>query len=145
MRYIGHVREDEAEKWARAELKLPRSPDFFRAVSAIDQNGDFVCVVVLTNFTARNVDLNVVMSCKKIRPKGLVLMFNELFSLIFKRLGIKRATGLVRASNERSKKMIERFGFKLEGVMRKAFENDEDLYVYGLLAEEFEQHSWCRG
>lgn len=145
MKYIGYEREEEAELWARKELKLDAAPSFFRALSAVDDNGDFVCVVVMTNFTPRNIDLNIVMSCKKVRPKGLIRMFNEVFSLVFNQLRIPRVTGLVRASNARSKRAVERFGFKLEGVMRKAFDHDEDLHIYGFLAEEFKQHAWCRG
>lgn len=145
MKYIGFEREEEAEAWARKELNRNASPEFFRAVSAIDGNGDFVCVVVMTNFTNRNVDLNIVMNCKKMRPKGTVTMFNAVFKFLFDTLRLPRVTGLVRGDNEKSKKAVEKFGFKLEGVMRKAYDDSNDLHIYGFLAEEFRAHAWCRG
>jgi RimJ/RimL family protein N-acetyltransferase len=79
-----------------------------------------------------------------IRPKSLVAMFNELFGLLFGKLRVARVTGLVRGSNARCKKIIERFGFKLEGVMREALPTD-DLHVYGMLAGEYKTHDWYRG
>lgn len=60
MRFIGFEREDEAEAWARKKLEVEEAPSFFRAMSAVDDEGEFACVVVLTNFSSRNIDLNIV-------------------------------------------------------------------------------------
>lgn len=144
MRYIGFEREEEAEKWARTKLNLPQPPEFFRAAAAVDAAGEFVCVVVMTNFTSRNVDLNIAMDKNKMRPKGTIAMYNEIFGFLFNKLGVARVTGLLRGSHEDSRRVTERFGFKLEGIMRKALPGD-DLHVYGFLAEEYHSHRWCRG
>ena len=144
MKYIGYEREEEAERWARNELGIQKTPDFYRAVSAVDNNGDFVCVVVMTNFTARNVDLNIVMKCKKVFPKGVVTMFNEVFTLVFGHCRMARATGLISSKNARSRTIAEKFGFKLEGIMRSALP-DDDVCIYGMLAEDYKTHAWCRG
>jgi len=55
MRFIGFEREDEAESWARTKIELENAPSFFRAMAAVDDNDEFVCVVVMTNFTQRNI------------------------------------------------------------------------------------------
>jgi RimJ/RimL family protein N-acetyltransferase len=55
-----------------------------------------------------------------------------------------RVTALVRGKNEVCKQFIEHLGFKLEGVMRSAFV-DDDLHIYGFLAEDYHSHAWCRG
>lgn len=144
MRYIGFDREEEAEKWARQKLNLPAAPEFFRAVAAVDKDEQFVCVVVMTNFTPRNVDLNIVIEKHKVRPKATIQMFNEIFGFLFDKLGAARVTGLLRGKNEESRRITEHFGFKLEGIMRKAFV-DDDLHVYGFLAEEYHAHAWRRG
>ena len=144
MRFIGFEREDDAEVWAREMLELDTAPEFFRAMAAVDENDEFVCVVVMTNFTARNVDLNIAMENKKMRPKGTIEMFNKVFGFLFDQLHVARATGLLRGKNERSKRINEHFGFKLEGVMRKAF-TDDDLHIYGFLAEDYRSHAWRRG
>ena len=144
MRYIGFEREEEAEQWARKRLDLPAAPEFYRAAAAVDEAGEFVCVVVMTNFTPRNVDLSIVIDKAKVRPRETITMFNEIFGFVFDKLKVARVTGLLRGKNTEAKRINEHFGFKLEGVMRKAFP-DDDLHIYGFLAEEFHTHRWCRG
>ena len=34
--------------------------------------------------------------------------------------------------------------FQKEGKMRKAYDNDEDMFIYILLKEEYMSHDWCR-
>ena len=144
MKLIGFDREEEAEEWARKKLDLKAAPEFFRALSATDEKSEFVCVVVMTNFTTRNVDLSIVMDTKKVRPKAVVEMFNQVFDFTFKTLKVSRVTGLLRGKNKRSKLAAERFGFKLEGIMRQAFV-DDDLHIYGFLAQDYYSHPWYRG
>ena len=143
MQYIGFDREDAAEKWARERLELEHAPSFFRAMAAVDESGEFVCVVVMTNFTARNVDLSIAIDGKKVRPKGTIAMFNGVFGFLFNTLHVARVTGLLRGKNHKAKRINEHFGFKLEGVMRKSFD-DDDLHVYGFLAEDYQRHSFYR-
>jgi RimJ/RimL family protein N-acetyltransferase len=144
MRFIGFEREDDAEVWAREMLELDTAPEFFRAMAAVDENDEFVCVVVMTNFTARNVDLSIAIDTRKVRPRGTIEMFNGVFGFLFDQLHVARVTGLLRGKNEKAKRINEHFGFKLEGVMRKAFA-DDDLHVYGFLAEDYHSHAWRRG
>jgi RimJ/RimL family protein N-acetyltransferase len=144
MRFIGFEREEEAEAWARNKLQIESAPEFFRAMSAVAKDGEFVCVVVMTNFSPRNVDLNIVIDRTKVRPKETIRMFNEVFGFVFNELRVARVTGLLRGKNVEARKINEHFGFKLEGVMRKSFE-DDDLHIYGFLAEEFYLHPWYRG
>lgn len=144
MRFIGFEREDEAEAWARAKLELENAPSFFRTMSAVDENDEFVCVVVMTNFTSRNIDLSIVIGGKGLMPKGMLVMFNEVFGFVFDKLHVARVTGLLRGKNTQAKKINEHFGFKLEGVMRKSF-IDDDLHIYGFLAEDYHSHVWYRG
>jgi hypothetical protein len=142
MRYIGFEREEEAEAWARHRLELDAPPNFFRAMSAVDENDEFVCVIIFTNFSMINVDTNIVIDSSKVRPKESVKMFNEAFGFLFDKLRVRRTTGLSKASNKKAHRIIEHFGYKLEGVMRNALPGDEDLLVYGFLAEEFHNHKW---
>ena len=118
--------------------------EFFRAMAAVDENDEFVCVVVMTNFTSRNIDLSIVIDHRKVTPKGTIEMFNEVFGFVFDKLHVARVTGLLRGKNIQAKRINEHFGFKLEGVMRKAFA-DDDLHIYGFLAEDYHSHVWYRG
>jgi RimJ/RimL family protein N-acetyltransferase len=144
MRFIGFEREEEAEAWARARLELENEPSFFRTMSAVDENDEFVCVVVMTNFTQRNIDFSIVIGGKGLMPKGMLVMFNEVFGFVFDKLHVARVTGLLRGKNTQAKRINEHFGFKLEGVMRKSFA-DDDLHIYGFLAEDYHSHVWYRG
>jgi RimJ/RimL family protein N-acetyltransferase len=144
MRFIGFEREDEAEAWARTKLELENEPAFFRTMSAVDENNEFVCVVVMTNFTPRNIDLSIAIDSRKVTPKGTIAMFNKVFGFVFDRMHAARVTGLLRGKNRKAKKLNEHFGFKLEGVMRKSFA-DDDLHIYGFLAEDYHSHFWYRG
>ena len=143
MRYVGFEREEEAEQWAREKLELLQPPEFFRAAVGVNERNEFVCVVVMTNFTSRNVDLNIVIDKCEVTPKGTIEMFNGVFGYLFDTLKVARVTGLVRGKNVVSKNVIEHFGFKLEGVMRNSFP-DDDLHIYGFLSNEYHTHKWCR-
>lgn len=145
MKYIGFEREEEAEQWARQKLGVEQEPEFFRAMAAVDAEGNFTAVAIITNFTDRNADVSIVMDGQKMTPKGTVDMYNGVFGFLFDTLGLPRVTGLVAKSNGKAQKVDEKFGFKLEGTLRKAIKNDEDLLIYGLLAEEYHQHNWYRG
>lgn len=144
MRYIGFDREDEAEMWARERLGIEVAPEFFRAISSVDDNDEFVCVVVLTNFSVRNVDVNVAMDKRKMMPKGTLKLFNRVFSFVFDTLRVARATALLRGKNIQAKRITETFGFRLEGTMRNVFP-DDDMLVYGLLNDDYRTHAWYRG
>ena len=144
MRIIGFNREEEAEKWAKKIINTADVVGFCRVMSAVDENDEFVCAVVFTNFSSRNIDVNVALSNKFDSPKETVRLFNAVFSYVFDQLKASRVTGLIRGKNEASKNFVEHLGFKLEGIMRKSFV-DDDLHIYGFLAEEYYTHKWCRG
>ena len=72
------------------------------------------------------------------------MMFNGLFKMIFDELKAVRSTALVSESNIASQKFCEHLGFVKEGTMREAYDGDEDMHIYGFLANEYRQHDWCR-
>lgn len=145
MKYIGFEREDDAEVWARSRIGVDNGIGFFRAMAAVDENDNFSCVVVFTNFTARNIDVNIAAAKGNwASPKETVLMFNKIFSYTFTELKAKRVTALIASKNITSKVFVKHLGFKLEGTMRKALP-DDDLEIYGFLAEDYYSHAWCRG
>ena len=145
MKFIGFEREEEAEAWARERLNAACEPELYRAMAAVDERGEFACAIVFSNFTSRNIDLNfAARDGRWITPDGAVEMFNGIFDYAFNTLRAARCTSLIKGQNIKSRKFVEQLGFKLEGIMRSAFD-DDDLYIYGFLASEYYTHDWYRG
>lgn len=142
---IGFTREEEAERWARQALKLDvRHEPFFRAAAIVDEQNDFVCVLILTNFTKTNVDASIALRPGvQLSPKCALALWRQMGQLVFGVLKAKRITALVRGKNEMARKFANMLKFKPEGVMRKAF-GDDDLFVFGLLDDEYLSHPWSR-
>lgn len=138
--------ELEAIKWARKCIGL--DDGYFGLCKAIyvqNDSNEFVAVVILSNFTSRNVDLHV--AAEKgfwCRTHDVLKLFNKVFELIFTFLGAARVTGLIKSRNMIASRFVEKLGFKFEGKMRGVFE-DDDLCIYGMLKEEYMIHSWRQG
>jgi hypothetical protein len=144
MKYIGFDREDEAIVWATTVLSITNT-GFCRALSAVDADGRFVFVVVLSNFTSRNIDMHTaaVAGAHWATPHAFIKMFNDVFAYAFIKLRAARVTGLVKAKNLVAARFDEHLGFKREGLMREAFE-DDDLLLYGFLKKDYLDHPWYR-
>lgn len=145
MKYIGTQREQEAIDWAKNVLGIEHPVGFCRALSAVDSSGDFAFVVVLSNFTETNVDMHTAAKpgAEWATPRAALEMFRGVFKFAFEHYMVQRVTGLVRAKNIAARRFDEHLGFQLEGVMRRAFK-DDDLCVYGFLREDYDQHKWNR-
>lgn len=145
MRYIGFDREEEAIEWAKQRLGITNEVGLCRAMSAEDKDGKLAFVVILSNFTPRNIDMHTaaVDGAQWASPREIIRMFNSIFGYAFQILGAKRVTGLVKSRNQAARQFDEHLGFKLEGVMREAFE-DDDLCLYGFLKQDFTSHPWYR-
>lgn len=136
-------REDAAIAWARERLGVQQSDGFARATWCCNKTGEFEAVIVLSNFTPRNVDVHIAAEPAFWRkPRAVRWLFNEAFGYIFNQLGAARATGLIRGCNTTCRTFVERLGFKFEGYMRSAFE-DDGLSIYGFLKNEYLAHRWC--
>jgi hypothetical protein len=146
MKFIGFEREDEAIKWAKERIGIDGPTGFCRALSAVDSADNLAFVVVLSNFTPRNIDMHTaaVDGAKWASPREGLKLFNVVFHYAFDKLGAVRVTGLVKASNQAARRFDEHLGFTLEGIMRQAFDGD-DLCIYGFLKEDFEKHRWHDG
>ena len=146
MKFIGFDREDEAIVWAKAKIGVDGEVGFCRAMSTVDAEGNFVLVTVFSNFSARNVDMQIAIDANGIKMTryGFQEIFNAAFGYVFNTLKVARVTGLVRAKNSKARRFDEHLGFKLEGVIREAFE-DDDLCIYGFLKSDFDNHRWQNG
>ena len=60
----------------------------------------------------------------------------QIFEYPFKQLGVTRLQAVTSVNNQRCKAFIERLGFKLEGLARKAHDGETDQAVYSMLPVE---------
>lgn len=78
-----------------------------------------------------------------LKGAGLLLGYTSL-EFIFKGLEIRKLCAEVIGTNEISRNFHEKLGFKLDGTLRKHIkrvDNYEDIYVYSLFLEEWEEYS----
>lgn len=139
----GFIDEQRAIAWARQRMGLKSEFGFCRAF-VVKESEDFLAVLIMSNFTRRNVDIH--LATQPVfwkNPRGVQKTFREFFEEAFTRLGVARVTGLIRSSNAEARKLAEKIGFQLEGTMRKVFETD-DLCVYGFLQEDYVAHRWSK-
>lgn len=145
MKYIGFDREEEALLWAKQVLGITEETGFCRAMSAVDSTNNLCFVVVLSNFSPRNIDMHTAARPGRAwaTARATVEMFNGVFGYAFDHLRAHRVTGLVRSTNQDAICFDEHLGFTHEGTMRQAYP-DADLLLYGFLASEFHSHKWHR-
>ena len=60
----------------------------------------------------------------------------QIFEYPFKQLGVSRLQAVTSVTNQRCRSFIERLGFKLEGLARKAHDGETDQAVYSMLPAE---------
>lgn len=146
MKFIGFDREDAAIEWAKRRIGITAPTGFCRALSCVDDLGQFCFVVVLSNFGGVNVDIHTaaVEGARWATPRAFLAIFNATFDYTFNTLGARRVTGLVKANNKAACTFDEHIGFTLEGCMRDAFADGTDCLIYGLLKSEYEQHPMRR-
>lgn len=99
-------------------------------------DGDKI-VGALAYFNYRWPNIEVAFLCEDYRwalnRDGIV----EAFMYPFVQLKCHRVTAVVERKNKIARKMVQRLGFKEEGMLRKAGPNG-DMFIYGLLPEDLQ-------
>lgn len=119
----------------RVPIMAGRQPNELYAALGIVARGQMAAGIIFHNYrpTAKDMEITVAAeSALWCRPKVLT----RLFTYPFHQIGVKRITCMTSRSNKRCRRLIEGLGWKLEGVVRKAFDGREDLFVYGMLKSE---------
>jgi hypothetical protein len=94
------------------------------------QEGRPAGVVVINDYSQGNAELTGIGErCWTVR------VCRDLARYVFLRLGCHRLTARTRPSNAKARRALDRLGFKVEGVARDWFGN-EDAVIYGLLRRE---------
>jgi RimJ/RimL family protein N-acetyltransferase len=89
-----------------------------------------LCGVVYTDASPSNVIMSAVIEAPITKRFLYVCFFYP-----FVQLGVRHVTALVETRNAKSRKLCERLGFVVEGLMREAAKED-DVFVYGMIRRE---------
>lgn len=87
-------------------------------------------VVAIDNYT--QYDAEIFYAGRQLISRGLLAV---VFNYIFKELNCHRCTSRITADNDKAISIVERLGFKHEGVLRQAI-NGQDVIIHGLLKSE---------
>lgn len=117
--------------WAAERIGIERFRDDARAIG-IGTETEIRGVAVYDTITACDCNMHVASdgSARWLTPEFLV----HAFSYPFIQLGLRRVTGIVKASNARALEFDRRLGFVQEGYCRHAFP-DDDAFILGMLRE----------
>ena len=121
-------------KWVAHRIPYVRNGwNNYTAIGLTDDNHHLICGVVYHDMDA---SINIQMSIASDTPKWATRQtLKWFFHYPFEQLKVQRVTALTSSSNLNTQKMLERLGYKKEGVIRKAY-GDDDALIYGLLREE---------
>lgn len=99
------------------------------------RKGQLVGGAIYHDYRERDGDIE--MSAAFLTPAWcLPQTLRDLFAYPFTQLDCVRMTTMTTRKNKAARSFDERAGFKLEGVLRKAFNKKNDIMIYGMLREE---------
>jgi L-amino acid N-acyltransferase YncA len=91
------------------------------------------CVALYHDFRDNSIEMSIAADTPKWASRGNIRAF---LHYPFCQLGVGHVRAVIRVDNKRSRKMVERLGFKLEGVLRHAAKDGKNLILYGMIRKE---------
>lgn len=133
-------RDEIVGRFVAHGLRVPE-PDYFSPYVAIgiERDGAFRCGVVYNNFRKSpwgepvSIEMSVYAIDKFCWSSHIL---RHLFSYPFLQLRVQRVQATIAKPNMVARRFVERLGFTLEGIGRKAHHNGKDAAIYSLLKEE---------
>lgn len=104
----------------------------FTAIGVV-RDEQLVAGVIYSNFHGHDIQMTIA----SIDPNWCNrAVLRCLFNYPFVQLECQRVTALIAKRNKRARALVERLGFRMEGVHRRAMDGRQDSVSYGLLNEE---------
>jgi len=120
--------------WVQKSLPPEIVPGGFGTCQAIGvaRGGRPIAAVIYNNFTGQSVEMSIFSTSPHWATKNTLFHF---FAYPFITLGCARVTAVNRKRDKTARRMCERLGFTLEGVMKHAYPKD-DACIYGMLRRD---------
>lgn len=122
-------KSDLVAAWAAKHMQAPVIPPFY-ALGVVDRFGEPQGALIWHEFTRHSVELTVY--APGVLKRQII---RGVFDYAFNQLSVERITVRAPAGNKPVLKLIEHFGWKFEGIMRR-FYGSEDAFIYGMLRSE---------
>lgn len=118
----------------RVPVLVGRAPHNAFAALGVVRRGQIAAGVVFHNYRA-GIDIEVSLAADDPSWAHPAIL-RRLFSYPFHQLGVIRLTSIVARKNKRCRKFCIGLGWKLEGVVRKAYDGKDDAVLYGMLEQD---------
>lgn len=120
----------EAQRWLDETAKKDETEGLFYAILADEEYVGFITVERMEDVHCRDAEIGYLLKTRE-ESKGIATWaVGEACKRAFEKMDIVRLTGYVFAANTASRKVMEKNGFVLEGVMKQA------LYKNGQLQDD---------
>ena len=118
----------------------PTRWEAFKALGVL-RGGSLIGGVVFHNYHEAANDIEI--SAAMLHPRWcLPATVKQLFAYPLAQLKCTRITARTSRRNKPARTFLERLGFRVEGVLRRAHDGKQDVILYGLLVEQSE---WLKG
>lgn len=104
----------------------------YRAVG-FSKDGQLVAGAIFTNYTGFDVTISL---ASKVKGWATKQTFPYIATLVFEKWHCRRLTAIIAKQNKHAREFSEKIGFKLEGVKRKGYRDNDDAMIYGMLKSE---------
>lgn len=130
--------EESADWWLHMVAEHDGKDGIFRAVSADGKIVGNISVEQKADVYGRDAEIGYLLLTENWSKGIMTEAVRQICDIAFDELDIIRITGLVYEPNIASRKVLEKNGFTLEGVMKNAVVKDDKIYnlcVYGKVKE----------
>lgn len=103
----------------------------YTALGIVDAHGQMAGGMIFNHLHEGNIELSVY--APGVFTRGAI---RAAAAFAFDTQGVSRVTARTRASNLHARRVIEKAGFRQEGVLRSYYADGEDSILYGLLKSE---------
>lgn len=123
--------DDLVRAFVQARIRESREGGFGPSTAlGVVRDGKLLGGVVYNNFNGHDIHASYAFDNPKWASRAVLRI---LFGYPFNQLGVVRMTAVIGRRNKHARKMVERLGFKQEGVHPKAVDGRQDAISYGCL------------
>lgn len=121
--------------WVEQLMPAFAGDDHFGVCTAIGiaEGSQLIAGAVFHNYRGHDIEISFAATDPRWASRQRI---RAIFGYPFHQLGVVRLTTVTGRKNKRARKLDEGLGFKLEGVLRKGYDGQQDAMIYGLLREE---------